>query len=1077
MVQSVESKKASLLQLEANASTKEKAYDALSNNLKVADERVTQLEEELRTSQLALTADSDAAKEALMKGYEAKLAEANGKQAKAIEIVKKIKAAATSKLQSMEKERSAERDQHQKEKLNLENKMKTEHQKMTEEVTGKYANMTTDYENKIGVIEKNHKDAISSLQKDREEHISKVVEDQNGKLASLQTQHEGRVKELQSASEQIKKEAESKLESRDKEFETQLAKKTGSIAGLKENYSSQLVSLKDEHDKKLQEMVQSVESKKASLLQLEANASTKEKAYDALSNNLKVADERVTQLEEELRTSQLALTADSDAAKEALMKGYEAKLAEANGKQAKAIEIVKKIKAAATSKLQSMEKERSAERDQHQKEKLNLENKMKTEHQKMTEEVTGKYANMTTDYENKIGVIEKNHKDAISSLQKDREEHISKVVEDQNGKLASLQTQHEGRVKELQSASEQIKKEAESKLESRDKEFETQLAKKTESISLKFVKEMDEERSRNEARFIGLKKEKSEIVEKLNAEKENIVATSKQHLDQCTQEQKAQHIAQMNGLQEKFAIHSDKLKKHFTDKLQVMEKTNEDGKESLQKELNAKEIQSENSLLQVKDLNNQRVAIQRQSEALQTKFSSQNAVKQALQKKLDELQKDFNLLQSEKHTVAKSSSQEMDSMKKEKIALGERLKVSVQQRDLNKNKIEELSGKLEALNVNLSLILDEKKELESGLQRVSKQAAKLITTESELNSVLDQVNKLKLEQTKSSSLLEKLQAEKETSQRDHGQRTVIVGMLEEQLADLNENNADTNAKLEASKYDLSARDEEIIQLKEQLSNMENSLATSQATSQRARKQASESLLSAQKGMDAKKAKTVENLQREVQTLQQQMMKKSSAAQKLIQQREAECIELRKTNKTLLQEIDRGSLSDRKIFELAAQQSNRESVAASEIQVRDKVVNKLTDKLVDQDGNLATAEHSVKEYENRVEELCRVRRRDDVNLDYLKSIVVQYLSKPPGSSEREALLPVLATLLQFDNNDYNTIEEGKHRVSWWGSVAPTIISSHRTMKPKQEQSPLLSAEVSVSSSNAATNGRTRSSLEF
>jgi hypothetical protein len=47
----------------------------------------------------------------------------------------------------------------------------------------------------------------------------------------------------------------------------------------------------------------------------------------------------------------------------------------------------------------------------------------------------------------------------------------------------------------------------------------------------------------------------------------------------------------------------------------------------------------------------------------------------------------------------------------------------------------------------------------------------------------------------------------------------------------------------------------------------------------------------------------------------------------------------------------------------------------------------------------------------VEELCRVRRREDVNMDYLKSIVVQFLSKPPGTSERSALLPVLATLLQ------------------------------------------------------------------
>ena len=184
---------------------------------------------------------------------------------------------------------------------------------------------------------------------------------------------------------------------------------------------------------------------------------------------------------------------------------------------------------------------------------------------------------------------------------------------------------------------------------------------------------------------------------------------------------------------------------------------------------------------------------------------------------------------------------------------------------------------------------------------------------------------------------------------------------------------------------------------------------------------------------------IETLQREVQSIQQQMAKKSAVAQKLIQQREAECIELRKTTKALQLEVDKGSLSDRRIFELAAQQSNRESVAVSEIEVRDKMVDKLTEKPEVQDVDLAKAEYNVKHYENQVEELCRIRRCEDVNLDNLKGIVVQYLSKPPGSSEREALLPVLATLLQFDSNDYKTIEDGKNKLSWWGGVSPILIT--------------------------------------
>jgi hypothetical protein len=122
---------------------------------------------------------------------------------------------------------------------------------------------------------------------------------------------------------------------------------------------------------------------------------------------------------------------------------------------------------------------------------------------------------------------------------------------------------------------------------------------------------------------------------------------------------------------------------------------------------------------------------------------------------------------------------------------------------------------------------------------------------------------------------------------------------------------------------------------------------------------------------------------------------------------------------------------------------------------------------------------VQAVESQVEELCRVRRREDVNLDYLKSIVVQYLSLPPGSSERARLLPVLATLLQFDDSDYNTIQEGKNKISWWGgSIAPTYIGlSGAGTASTQPPAPTPSiAEVPVS--NRENGGKSRTtSLQF
>lgn len=107
---------------------------------------------------------------------------------------------------------------------------------------------------------------------------------------------------------------------------------------------------------------------------------------------------------------------------------------------------------------------------------------------------------------------------------------------------------------------------------------------------------------------------------------------------------------------------------------------------------------------------------------------------------------------------------------------------------------------------------------------------------------------------------------------------------------------------------------------------------------------------------------------------------------------------------------------------------------NEILLRDKLIERLRADLLSRDGELASMEKHVEQLEKTAN--CH----ESVNLEYLKDVVVKYLSRPPGSSERSQLLPVLATLLKFDTNDYKIIEEGKQRLSWWGSVAPTLISS-------------------------------------
>lgn len=385
--------------------------------------------------------------------------------------------------------------------------------------------------------------------------------------------------------------------------------------------------------------------------------------------------------------------------------------------------------------------------------------------------------------------------------------------------------------------------------------------------------------------------------------------------------------------------------------------------------------------------------------------------------------------------IAKHADDLKTQMLEQQSKMEEQLKQLAGEKRAYSNQNEELLGKLQALSNNLSMLVEDKKDMEENLERSNKMLSRYKNAESDLNGLRQENNALKLEQTKTNNALTKLKQEQDATQLRHGQRTALVGMLEEQVNDLNDSLSDAKAKLEAATYDSSQKSEELESVKRELENAE--IARNDAEIK-----ANESSRAVQDNSDnnsIQNTKMIKTLKAQMESLQNQMKKKSSAAQKIINEREAECAELRKTNTFLQNEVDKGSLSDRRIFELAAHQSNRDTAAVAEIKIRDTMIEQLARKLEEGDGDLASAEITVVKAEDQVEQLARVHRREGVNMDYLKSIVVQYLAKPPGSSERSALLPVLATLLQFDSNDYRAIEEGKDKVSWWGEILPTIIT--------------------------------------
>lgn len=79
------------------------------------------------------------------------------------------------------------------------------------------------------------------------------------------------------------------------------------------------------------------------------------------------------------------------------------------------------------------------------------------------------------------------------------------------------------------------------------------------------------------------------------------------------------------------------------------------------------------------------------------------------------------------------------------------------------------------------------------------------------------------------------------------------------------------------------------------------------------------------------------------------------------------------------------------------------------------------KLAGKDLELAQTQQHLTELGHEVLELRKVKQREGINMDYLKNIILQYMTFPMQSSEKLALVPVIAMLLQFTPKEMTDVQ--------------------------------------------------------
>lgn len=675
------------------------------------------------------------------------------------------------------------------------------------------------------------------------------------------------------------------------------------------------------------------------------------------------------------------------------------------------------------------------------------------------------------------------HFHAVSTLQRQldamnaQNNEVKTLEEIHRNDIMKLKTQYEDLISELENSIASEKTMAESERKNFLQKITSLEKQMSDSLS-----SIDGERDRIKAEVtLYYDKKIKEILDENDVKKKEIVEKLTVKFNEKLQAAIGEHEQAKTDLKDKMAQHTDELRLHFEEK---MNRAKADF-DAIKSQLEADNIDMRQKLSICEE---KLLSVQEDKDTLKQQLQVEMTSAAKLQNLLDASKKELLDSQSNNKATTESFLAQEENMQSEINQLEQEVCNLQKELSTKTRQNEEVGAKLISLQRNLDELCNQKEEMEEKLEVSSKQVAKLNAMEKEVEKSREELNSFRLELSQKSALLLRLQAEQEASEKTHGQRTAIVGMLETQISELNEANTELQAKLEVAIYDLRQKDDDLQNASADIEQLRRDLEEVTGKLETAIKNSSErnsKLISEQDYQ--KKSSLVSSLQKEISLLQQQMAKKSSTAQRLLQQCEAECQELKNRNKKLQHELDKGSFSEQRIFELAAQQSNHESLATSEINIRNQMVERLADKLQSHDDELASTEYAKKQIEREVEELSRIHRREDVNLDYLKSTIVQFLSKPPGSSERVALLPVIATLLQFDSDDYKLIEQGRAKVNWFGSVLPTVITSPGTQDPARsthDAQPLLpqsvsSAEVTIADRNPQKRlGRTSgTSLQF
>jgi chromosome segregation ATPase len=251
-----------------------------------------------------------------------------------------------------------------------------------------------------------------------------------------------------------------------------------------------------------------------------------------------------------------------------------------------------------------------------------------------------------------------------------------------------------------------------------------------------------------------------------------------------------------------------------------------------------------------------------------------------------------------------------------------------------------------------------------------------------------------------------------------------VALIEGALRDASNSKAaqqQMETQVQAAKNDVQRMKQSETQAKQDLENMQRELLKQEEGFQREREEAKEGLRAA-----------VENekldFRRELERLEAESKHKSKLALQVVLEKEKEIARLSARLNELEEDVRSGGADNRKILEFAQLQAKREAEAREQA----AQMQALSQQLEEAHRELQELREDKRRHAEELTAMLQNQRRDGVNMEYLKNVVVQYMSFRPGSSQQSRLVPVLTTLLQFTAADIKEIKHAARRGNSWTS---------------------------------------------